>query len=89
MPVCVELSGVSASHELRVESPLSARVKRRLQQCGYRPVGQISVHEHEGVLTLYGNVASFYLKQIAQETAAKVPGVERINNRVQVIDRVK
>ena len=87
MPVSAKLSGVLASQDRRADTPLSVRVKHRLQHCGYQSVRHISVHEHEGVLTLHGNLPSFYLKQIAQATVAKVPGVEQIHNRVQVVYR--
>jgi len=88
MLVCVEKSAISSGVDRRAETPLSARVRHRLQQSSYQAVRRINVLEHEGVLTLYGNVASFYLKQIAQETAAKVPGVDQVHNRVQVSERV-
>jgi osmotically-inducible protein OsmY len=68
---------------------LSARVKRRLEQSGYYSVRKINIHEHEGVLTLYGSVSSFYLKQVAQAAAAGVPGVEQIHNRVQVVEPIR
>ena len=38
----------------------------------------------EGMAILYGKVASYYLKQIAQETARSVEGVELVINRVNV-----
>ncbi len=38
----------------------------------------------EGLAILYGKVASYYLKQIAQETAKSVEGVELVINRVNV-----
>ena len=40
---------------------------------------------HEGVLTLRGNVPSFYLKQVLQSILKDTPGVERIDNRVDVV----
>jgi hypothetical protein len=36
-------------------------------------------------LTLHGNVPSFYLKQVLQSILKDVPGIERIDNRVDVV----
>jgi osmotically-inducible protein OsmY len=36
-------------------------------------------------LTLTGAVGSFYLKQIAQTIVARVPGVGRIDNQLEVL----
>ena len=46
---------------------------------------EISCEYHEGVLTLRGSVPSFYLKQVLQSILKDVPGVERIDNRVDVV----
>ncbi len=37
-----------------------------------------------GVLFLRGSVASFHLKQLAQEVVGGLKGVERIDNQIQV-----
>ena len=39
----------------------------------------------DGVLTLQGRVPSFYLKQVAQTLLRELDGVDRIDNRVDVI----
>lgn len=87
MPICYESSAAELNQDRRVESALSARVKRCLAESGYRPLSLVSIREHEGVLTLYGSLPTFYLKQLAQEVVGKVPGVDRIHNRIQVADR--
>jgi hypothetical protein len=38
-----------------------------------------------GVLVLRGRLPSYYLKQIAQEAVVSLEGVERIDNRIQVV----
>jgi osmotically-inducible protein OsmY len=85
MPVCVESSSVAIKSERKAESSLSARVRQRLRQSPYPVLRKISIYEHEGVLTLHGVLPSFYLKQLAQVTVAKVSGVEKIHNRIEVI----
>lgn len=46
---------------------------------------EITCDYEDGVLTLRGSVPSFYLKQVLQSIVKKVPGVDRINNRVDVV----
>ncbi len=46
---------------------------------------EITCDYDEGVLTLCGTVPSFYLKQVLQSILKDIPGVARINNRVDVI----
>lgn len=41
---------------------------------------------HSGVLSLYGRVPSFYLKQIIQTRLEGLPGVAEIDNQVDVIN---
>lgn len=43
----------------------------------------------DGVLTLRGRVPSFYLKQILQAVLGKLAQFERIDNRVEVIERAR
>jgi osmotically-inducible protein OsmY len=38
-----------------------------------------------GIVRLRGSIPSYYLKQLAQETARKVPGVRRIQNELEVV----
>jgi hypothetical protein len=46
---------------------------------------EISCSYEKGVLTLQGRVPSFYLKQVLQTTLKGIPGVDRIDNRVDVV----
>ena len=46
---------------------------------------EISCCYEKGVLTLQGRVPSFYLKQVLQTTLKGIPGVRRIDNRVDVV----
>lgn len=51
----------------------------------YPVLRNISCRCESGQLTLTGAVGSFYLKQIAQTIVARVPGVGRIDNRLEVL----
>ena len=63
------------------------RVKGRLSQsCHFtRHWREIECDFCEGILTLRGCVPSFYLKQVLQSILKDVPGVRRIDNRVDVV----
>ena len=43
---------------------------------------------HDGILTLRGQVSSFFLKQLAQDGMRSVAGVTRITNRIEVIPSI-
>ncbi len=49
----------------------------RLSRC-------VTCEYHEGVLILRGILPSYYLKQIAQTVASKVPAIEQVDNRIEV-----
>jgi len=68
--------------------PLAIRVHAALHKIGYRQLRSLHCRTHEGTVTLHGTIGSFYLKQIAQSTAAKVAvaGVERVINEIEVLD---
>ncbi len=63
------------------------RVKGRLSQsCHFtRHWREIDCGLSNGILTLRGSVPSFYLKQVLQSILKDVPGVRRIDNRVDVV----
>jgi osmotically-inducible protein OsmY len=63
---------------------LADRVTRALRQTGYSALRQIKVAIHRRAVRLSGQVSSYYLKQIAQTTALAVPGVQHIDNDLEV-----
>ena len=66
------------------DTPLAAAVLGALDKTGYGWLRRIAVVAEGGVAVLRGNVPSFYLKQMAQETVMAVPGVEGVRNELQV-----
>jgi hypothetical protein len=68
-------------------SEVLARVHDKLSQCCHFTYHwrEISCFYQDGILTLRGRVPSFYLKQILQTTLMNVPGVKRVDNRVDVV----
>jgi len=47
---------------------------------------EVTCRFQDGMLTLEGRVGSFYLKQILQTKLRDIPGVTRIDNRVDVVN---
>ena len=45
----------------------------------------VSIDERGKVLYLSGQLPTFYLKQLAQETLRRVPGVKSVRNEIDVI----
>ncbi len=57
-----------------------------LWQSAYDAVRDVRCSYRNGVVTLYGRVATFYLKQVAQTLVAKqIPQAATIDNRIEVI----
>ena len=71
---------------LSKERPVvQAEAQSRLRKSGYHELRFVSCEFHEGVLTLRGQVPSFYLKQVAQELIRGLDGAEEVNNRLEVV----
>ncbi len=56
----------------------------RLRNSPYRALRGISCECDQGVLLLRGHLPSFYYKQLAQETVARVKGVSQVVNEIKV-----
>ena len=78
---------------IRIDAPAESsgdvleRVHERLSQsCHFsRHWREILCDFQDGVLTLEGRLPSFYLKQVLQSIIRDVPGIQRINNQVDVV----
>ncbi len=57
----------------------------RLRGNSYLALKNVSCEYREGVLTLRGCLPSYYLKQMAQTAVARLDGVQRIDNLIEVI----
>ena len=67
------------------DRPTTAQAaRRRLGRSCHWQVRQVTCRYHEGVLLLYGQLPSYYLKQLAQEAVRNLEGVEEIINRIEV-----
>ncbi len=68
------------------DESLLCEVNGVLRTSGYSALTYLRCEVNDGVLTLTGNVPSFYLKQLAQHYAARTTGVKKIHNQVFVVD---
>jgi hypothetical protein len=59
-----------------------------LQGQPYRALRHVSCEYRDGTLILRGRLPSYFLKQMAQAAVARVPGVERILNHIEVVTAV-
>ncbi|NBO90767.1 MAG: BON domain-containing protein [Planctomycetia bacterium] len=59
--------------------------ENRLRSNSYLALKNVSCEFREGVLTLRGYLPSYYLKQMAQAAVARIEGVDRVVNEIEVI----
>jgi len=64
---------------------LPGRVATALRQKGYSPLREVDVSTKDDLVRLSGQVPTYHLKQMAQETARGVQGVVRVQNDLKVI----
>ena len=60
---------------------------RRLKGSQYLDLRAVKCSYEDGRLALEGRVPSYYLMQMARALVSNLPGVERIENRLQVVER--
>lgn len=63
---------------------IESRVARSLGRLGYQQLSDICCEANGSTIVLKGQLGSFYLAQMAQTIAAKVPGVRRVVNQVKI-----
>ena len=64
---------------------LQSRADQVLRQSPIPALRQLSVKESDLDVVLSGSVASYYLKQLAQETIMPVLGSRELHNQVMVV----
>jgi hypothetical protein len=65
---------------LRSDAALDRQIRRALTDSSYRALHFVDSHCHEGLVTLHGRVPSYFLKQMAQEIAGRMRGLQWIVN---------
>jgi osmotically-inducible protein OsmY len=80
---------VSARPAVSLRQSISDCAESRLRSNAYLALKNVSCDYHDGVLTLRGCLPTYYLKQIAQEAVARIEGVERIANEIEVVSSLR
>ena len=79
---------MAVAQELAARPVLAPDVVKAGQEClrrsPYAAVRNVSCEDRHGVLFLRGQVSSYYHKQVAQEAVARLAGVARIVNALEV-----
>ncbi|MCL4853785.1 MAG: BON domain-containing protein [Bryobacteraceae bacterium] len=70
----------SSAHFLKIEDA----AKECLRNSPYRALRRIACECRQGTLVLKGRLATFYHKQLAQEAVARVQGIKRVINEIDV-----
>lgn len=63
---------------------LERQVKNSFRGLGYPQLDRVECRVRRMTVYLRGTLGSFYLKQIAQTIAVKVPGVHQVVNEIEV-----
>ena len=63
---------------------LEDRVRISFEQLGYPQLNAIKCIAEGDQMLLTGVLNSFYLKQVAQSVAVKIPGVRDVRNEIEV-----
>ena len=64
--------------------PLLQEIQKALMSTGYAELQKIAVKFDGDQVSLCGSVSSYYQKQVAQEAAKRVEGVEVLQNEIRV-----
>ena len=78
------VSGMNPFESDPVANDALSRLRAALRAAGYHELTQLEADLADGVVTLRGNVPTYFLKQLAQEVARTQPGVRRVINTVTV-----
>jgi len=69
---------------LNPDNLLMARIKRVLRRSGYAPLTQIRIVAERGIVSLEGQVPTYFLKQVAQSQILALDGVRSLKNGLVV-----
>jgi hypothetical protein len=64
---------------------VAERAESELRRNSYVALKNVACEFRDGVLILNGCLPTYYLKQVAQEAVARLNGIARIENRIEVV----
>ena len=67
------------------DSEILEIIRKGIALRGYPALRQLSLANEQGVITIRGRCPSYYLCQIAIESAKRVPGVVRVHSQIKVV----
>lgn len=76
-----------AAEQDRMSLPLSeveSQIKEKLHFTQHAALRCVTYSIDGDTVVLFGRVPSYYLKQLAQVKVTCVPGIERVDNRIEV-----
>jgi osmotically-inducible protein OsmY len=68
-------------------SAVAQAASHRLRGSQYLDLRAVECSYENGRLALDGQVPSYYLMQMARSLVSNLPGVERVDNRLEVVER--
>jgi len=80
-PLVRKLDGIQACKDGQVLD----QVMQALRESGFEQLRRIQAYCDHGRITLQGRIATYYLKQVAQEVVRTVTDVRDIDNDLQVV----
>ncbi len=80
-----DMPATSTKTRQQTAEQVAERAESELRRNAYFALKNIACEYREGVLTLNGCLPTYYLKQVAQEAVARLDGVQRIDNRIEVV----
>lgn len=79
-------STIPVAHpEAGSDAEIARSAELRLQAGAYPVLKNVVCECSAGRLVLTGAVGSYYLKQMAQTLVARIPGVEQVDNQLEVL----
>jgi osmotically-inducible protein OsmY len=66
------------------DSDIETQIKEKLHFTQHAALRCVTYSIDGDNVVLFGRVPSYYLKQLAQVKVATVPGIERVDNRIEV-----
>ena len=78
-------SNDASTNPVDPQASLENEIRDSFDQLGYQQLNAIDVSTVQGKLTLNGQLASYYLKQVAQSVAVKTAGATEVENLIEVV----
>lgn len=81
----MDVTFVTGQSQLDASSTdLETEVRESLQFAQHAALRHIACTVHDNTVVLHGRVPSYYLKQLAQVKVTCVPGIEQVDNHIEV-----